>query len=424
VFQTLAVAAQEKPSALASKEGESSLLNVSIITEQPPEVDILLGNQGNLSFASQIRLERFPDGFRKDTKFPARFGAFEEVPIVVQPQSNVLVPVWSSQAQPTEDKFERVQQASSEPPAEASLAEDDGWQIEFQPTILLPLRLDGSASVTGNIGTIDVGNIQLPTQSLDNLVNVGDELEGIDLDLLDNATLPEDFLIQSIEFDLGLRDILRLDRALRLSGRLEAWNDNIGLIFDGQYTKVDQSGQAEIGPLTLVTEGGSFSTGSAEIDTELDVWQGIFDFAFSYRFGSPRVNRHNLVEEGLSGLWFEPIVGVRLSLLGNDFTLDPGPDTGFEDFYAEPLLGGRLGYQVLRNLTLGLRGDVSGFGIEGASNLTWNLLVGLDWLFADNISLRAAYRIYNLDFDTEEDGLDYELEFQEQGLWLGFAFAL
>lgn len=402
---TLAVAAQEKPVALKKQLTNSRLPNAEYITKQS------LSDRDYLILDAQMQFE----GFSSQTiflslpeLFPNQISATER-------------PVILSQSETRSPNDVRNERKDKEPSASP---QDDGWHIEIQPTILLPLSVDGSAEVFGNIGAIDVGNIRVPTQNIDSLVNLADELEGIDLELFDNTTLPEDFLIQSIEYDLDLGDILRLDRALRLSGRVQAWKGNIGLIFDGQYTAISQSGEAVIGPLTFVTTEGNFSSRSTTIDTELDVEQGIFDFAFSYHLGAPRTGDYDSSAGIKSRLWFEPIVGVRLGLLSNEFTLDPGPDTGFDDFYIEPLIGGRLGYRVLRNLTLGIRGDVSGFGIEGASNLTWNFLAGVDWLFTDNISLRAAYRIYDLDFDTEEDNLNYELELQEQGLWLGLTFHL
>jgi opacity protein-like surface antigen len=62
------------------------------------------------------------------------------------------------------------------------------------------------------------------------------------------------------------------------------------------------------------------------------------------------------------------------------------------------MLGGKLGLQLSDLWTLWLRGDVSGFGLAGQTDLSWNLFFGVDWWVRKNLSLQAAYRFYSIEY--------------------------
>lgn len=314
------------------------------------------------------------------------------------------------------------------PEVEADEEPGERWQIEIQPTLLIPFRVQGEATVEG-LFQLDQSEILegLGTSGIE--INIPDNVDVSDLENIApelGESIGDNIGIQSVDFDLDVSDILNLDRALRLSGRVQAWRGKLGLIFDGQYSQINQGGEFSIGPLEVVGEQGNIiSTETADFDVELDVEQAIFDLAVSYRvFGDSRGLQapENLTNQDFPRFFAEPIAGVRIGHLAQDLDIDPGPEIGFDDTYAEPLLGARLGLQVSPSITLGLRGDVSGFGI--GSDVTWNLLAGLDWRFSRNVSLRAAYRIYELVYDTEEDGREFDVYVQEQGIWLGFKFYL
>ena len=59
-----------------------------------------------------------------------------------------------------------------------------------------------------------------------------------------------------------------------------------------------------------------------------------------------------------------------------------------------------------------------------SSNLTWNLLAGIDYKLKDNMSLKAGYRIFDLDYDsgsgTNEFGLDAQFRGPIFGLTILF----
>ncbi|MFM7578126.1 MAG: hypothetical protein ACKO5Q_14450, partial [Microcystaceae cyanobacterium] len=148
-----------------------------------------------------------------------------------------------------------------------------------------------------------------------------------------------------------------------------------------------------------------------DINSSLQFDQGIYDFAISYNFGDtpPTSLPKEPSEQAFPRFWFQPILGVRL----NDINLQIQNTINYEissslvnikgttqstvqagKLWFEPLVGGKLGLQLSDPITLWLRGDVSGFGLAGDTDYSWNLLFGMDWWFRENISLQLGYRFY------------------------------
>ena len=154
-----------------------------------------------------------------------------------------------------------------------------------------------------------------------------------------------------------------------------------------------------------------------DIDSSLQFNQGIYDFAVSYNFGDtpPTSLPKEPSEKGFPRFWFQPILGVRLndinvqiqntinyeissSLVNIQGTTQSTVQAG--KLWFEPLVGGKLGLQLSDPITLWLRGDVSGFGLSGDTNYSWNLLFGMDWWVKENISLQLGYRFYEINYQT------------------------
>lgn len=153
----------------------------------------------------------------------------------------------------------------------------------------------------------------------------------------------------------------------------------------------------------------------ADVSTDLQFDQGIYDFAVSYHFGPELSYEYPEKPSGRSFplLWFQAIAGVRL----NDINAQIQNDIDYEisstlvnirgssqntyqqgRTWFEPMLGGKLGLQLSDLWTLWLRGDVSGFGLAGQTDLSWNLFFGVDWWVRKNLSLQAAYRFYSIEY--------------------------
>lgn len=313
------------------------------------------------------------------------------------------------------------------------------WRFSIQPSLLIPFSIQGTANVQGPI-LLRVNNLLQrrvreiePNAILRNLkfLLLPSEItarpnNNLEFERPQSGTfdISDGLIIRSIDFDLDLDDIANFDRAIRLSSRFEAWKDRLGFTFDGQYTRVKLAGDASVGPIEVTTRNGNtITTGTADFDLEYVSEAATFALATSYHFGSD--TRNQASEESSNRqfplLFAEPYAGIRISYLAQEIKIDPGADFNADEVFLDPILGARLGFQVSERVTFGVRGDVGGFGV--GTNLTWFLVAGLDWQFAQSTSLRFAYRIFDTDTDIGDDN-DFSLEYQEQGIWLGFNFYL
>ena len=212
---------------------------------------------------------------------------------------------------------------------------------------------------------------------------------------LDGATVP---------LDLSFSDILDKFDVFGLSVRAEAWKGKWGFIFDGSYTDID----------------GDFSIQDPPPITgvEVDIEQGALDFAFSYRI----VETPKLI--------FDPIVGARYAYLKQDITLSGthpiygpiGTELGQSERWYEPFIGAQLAYLLSEKWTLLFRGDVGGFGIGSASDLTWNLLAGFDFRPWQRASFKLGYRINYLDYETGSGTNKFGFDGTLDGPMLGVTF--
>mgnify|MGYP006177528135 CR=1 FL=1 len=153
----------------------------------------------------------------------------------------------------------------------------------------------------------------------------------------------------------------------------------------------------------------------ADSETNLQFDQGIYDFAVSYHIGAPI--SHELPEKPSNRsfplIWFQPYAGLRLNSISIDIeqTLTvqlSSPLVNFSQTFQqtfsqgrtwfEPLLGGKFGVQVSDPITLWIRGDASGFGLAGDTDLSWNLLFGVDCWVNRQIYLQFAYRFYGIEY--------------------------
>jgi opacity protein-like surface antigen len=66
-------------------------------------------------------------------------------------------------------------------------------------------------------------------------------------------------------------------------------------------------------------------------------------------------------------------------------------------------------------LATGVRFDFGGFGIGEGSNLSWNLVAGIDYKLKKNMSLKAGYRILDLDYDSGSGNKKFGVDAQFRG---------
>ena len=99
-------------------------------------------------------------------------------------------------------------------------------------------------------------------------------------------------------------------------------------------------------------------------------------------------------------LTFDPIGGIRYAYFKDEANIDPagplggiisGRTLGGDEEWVEPFFGGRVRWDITDKLAAAVRGDIGGFGIGSASQLTWNLIAGIDYQLTEKMSFKFAY---------------------------------
>jgi hypothetical protein len=192
---------------------------------------------------------------------------------------------------------------------------------------------------------------------------------------------------------------------IALMGRTEAWQERWGIYFDVIYMDL----------------GSDFSTPGALISTEMDVKMTTFDFGIGHRLLETRVGEESNQKVSLDVLGggryinldgeIDIRIGGPLAGLGRKF--------GRREEWVEPVVGGRLRWDLTDKLAAVVRGDFGGFDIGEGSNLSWNLAAGIDYKLKGNMSLKAGYRIFDLDYDRGSGNRKFGIDAQFRGPIVG-----
>jgi opacity protein-like surface antigen len=251
----------------------------------------------------------------------------------------------------------------------------DGWKIHLMPYAWFPTTLKSKSTLSGLEGTVRL-NLQ---------------------DILDNV------------------DML-------FYGRVEAWKDDTwGLSYDSLYINLGYDGGFELSGSAVREIGGERLIREIETDTDLDgaldvdirLWMN--DFAAHYRLVDQRFGDGNKER-----FIFEPYGGFRYTYLRQEATIEQdinvritssGPRSrsrsrsreekiGDSRDWVEPLVGARFVWELNEKFSLNFRGDVGGFGIGSASNLTYNLIPGCSYRLTENTTFDFSYRYFNMDYSN------------------------
>lgn len=241
------------------------------------------------------------------------------------------------------------------------LSSIDKWIIEFTP-YFWAAEIDGDATLRGRTGPVEVGFS----------------------DLLDN-----------------------LDIAFM--GRLEAWKGEWGLFVDGLYMDL----------------GAEFSTPRGLVSADIDLKMTMLEFGLGYHLWETPVGK-----DGSQKLSFDLLGGGRYMNIEGELDIKTngpladivsGRTFGRREEWVDPIVGGRLKWDIDEKLAAAVRFDFGGFGIGEGSNLTWNLLAGIDYKLKENMSLKAGYRILDLDYDSGSGSNEFGLDTQFRGPIVGLS---
>lgn len=209
--------------------------------------------------------------------------------------------------------------------------------------------------------------------------------------------------------DVGFSDIWdNLDFAFM--GRVEAWQGKWGLFVDGLYMDL----------------GSEFSTPQGLVSADIDFKMTVLEFGIGHRLWETQVGEETnqkLSFDLLGGGRYMNIEGEVDIIPGGPLGILPGRTFGRREEWVDPIVGGRLRWDIDEKLAAGVRFDFGGFDIGEGSNLTWNLLAGIDYKLKENMSLKAGYRILDLDYDSGSGTNEFGLDVQFRGPFLGLTYS-
>ena len=118
----------------------------------------------------------------------------------------------------------------------------------------------------------------------------------------------------------------------------------------------------------------------------------LFEFGGTYRLVTLPVGRTGRVT-------LEALAGGRLMHIDAELTVG-GQSRSRTGTLIDPMFGGRIAYHITDTVALWFRGDVAGFGIsDSQSELTYNLIAGLNWRFTQVASVFAGWRYMDVDIE-------------------------
>lgn len=93
--------------------------------------------------------------------------------------------------------------------------------------------------------------------------------------------------------------------------------------------------------------------------------------------------------------------GIRGVSASSGLELDSGPVTEVDGGFVDPIFGARFHRNLSEKFWVDLRGDVGGFGV--GSDFSWFLTATGGFRVSKLISLDFGYRIWNFDYESDEE---------------------
>jgi hypothetical protein len=148
------------------------------------------------------------------------------------------------------------------------------------------------------------------------------------------------------------------------------------------------------------------------VSTSTNLQQMFFEFGTMYRLGPVSLGR-------AGRLAFEPLVGGRFMWV--DASLGrPNQKVSDSASLIDPMVGGRITYHITDMVALWFRGDVAGFGIsDNQSQLTYNLIGGLEWRVVPRASALVGWRYMNIDIEKGSGARTFNADIEMNGPFLG-----
>lgn len=203
----------------------------------------------------------------------------------------------------------------------------------------------------------------------------------------------------SVDFDMDLGDILEL-LDFALSGRFEAWNGDMGVIFDANYVGLEADG---------ALPGPAATPFNVQIRQK---WLGLYG---AYRIADATYGANNQrYTIDLQG-------GVRYNNLKQELTLGAAPTLGGDESWWEPVVGARGMWRINPKWTTIASLELGGFG-AGGNDLQLGANIGFDYQPWKNTALTFGYRYYKMDFSTTQSTGTFAYDTDQHGPYIGVKF--
>jgi hypothetical protein len=207
----------------------------------------------------------------------------------------------------------------------------------------------------------------------------------------------------SSDIDASFSDIFENFDVFALNLRSEAKRDRLGFFFDFMWMDLD----------------GDFGN-SGILSVKPDIEQIKVDFGVMYTV----LDR----PAGEGRIKLTPYVGGRFSWLKQIIRFDSPaaaiPNAGDRQNWWEPMVGGRLTWQLNDPLAIVVQGDAGGFGIGNASDLTWQVGGMFSYKFTDWFRLNLGYWVLDIDYSRGSGRNEFGYDVRMQGPRIGLAFEL
>jgi hypothetical protein len=209
---------------------------------------------------------------------------------------------------------------------------------------------------------------------------------------------------QTVDVDASIGDVLQSvfdNFEFAAMGRFEANYCRWSVLLDVIY-------------LNLGNEDDVNLPGAGQIDADWEFHELIAQGLIGYRFAELPLGCGNACFRPT--VTFDALAGVRYYHFKSEINLDPGPNFDATKNWADPVVGVRTLFHVTPALSFNVMANIGGFGV--GSDLSWELIAGVDYKLTNCISLTAGWAI--LDIDYESGGFGYDVTMS--GPYLGATF--
>lgn len=196
---------------------------------------------------------------------------------------------------------------------------------------------------------------------------------------------------------------------------------------------VSQSFQRKLGP--RLPANFPPIRGSIRGDFQIEMKSMALEFAGGYRLYE-KIFEDSVADNIKRKLGLDAFAGIRYWLqetdLDGDIVLRVDPpgrlcfsekkhvNISEDQQWVDPIIGARIQYDVLKNVSLGLTGDIGGFGL--GSDFTWSAVATASWQFHKNWRLIGGYRYLDVDYESGSGDNKYAFDGSMQGPILGVMF--